>query len=597
VNWTKGKHQWRFGGQYVYIADNRLFGAYETAGEALGSNYSQALSNFVTGQLRQFQAAVDPQGKFPGQTLTLPVSPPQFTRNNRYSDWAIYGNDSWRIKPRLTLNLGLRYEFYGTQHNKDKSLDSNFYFGEGANIFERIRNGQALQTENSPIGKLWATDKNNFAPRLGFAWDVFGDGKMSVRGGYGMAYERNFGNVTFNVIQNPPGYAVISLVAGTDVPSIPISVSNAGPLAGTSGTKILPVTSLRAVDPNIKNAYAHFWSAAVERQLGATVVSVEYTGSAGRKLYSIANINRSGTGLQYLGSPSHNPFTGVASSRLNGQYSNINFRGSDGRSNYNAAIVSVESSALRKLGLRLTGRYRYAQTYDNLSSTFSEGQIGSFGLGYVDPFNPDLDYGRSDIDIRHRFTGNWTWEVPYPKGGNEFTKYALSGWEFTGIFTARSGAPFSVYDCSFAITACPRLVMGSNGSVATTGTSHPAEDPGAPGVPPVPNRLVYIDLSRADPQPFLNPIAGNGEVGPFPSNMLKRNIFNGPGSWNLDSGLYKRINFTERYSLQLRFEVYNVFNHANMFIQGTDADACCFDYVPAFRNGRRNVQLAAKFLF
>jgi len=128
--------------------------------------------------------------------------------------------------------------------------------------------------------------------------------------------------------------------------------------------------------------------------------------------------------------------------------------------------------------------------------------------------------------------------------------------------------------------------------VATTGTSHPAEDPTG-----VPNHLVYVDLSRTNAIAFLNPIAGNGEVGPFPADMTKRNIFNGPGAWNLDSGVYKRISFNERFSLQLRFEAYNVFNHANMFVSGGEADVSSLDFVPAFRNGRRNVQLAAKFLF
>ncbi len=246
----------------------------------------------------------------------------------------------------VTLNLGLRYEYYGVQHNKNPELDSNFYFGSGSTLQERIRNGSVQIAKNSAVGGLWQKDWNNFAPRVGFAWDITGDGKTSLRGGYGMSYERNFGNVTFNVIQNPPAQTVVALTAGVEVPSLSISRDNAGPLAGSGTTIRLPGASLRHVREDIVNAYAHFWSGAFERELGqGTVASVEYSGSAGRALYSLENINRSGTGLVYLGSPATTP-TGGTTTRLNGQYTNINTRGNNGYSNYNALIVGFGQQQL-----------------------------------------------------------------------------------------------------------------------------------------------------------------------------------------------------------------------------------------------------------
>jgi carboxypeptidase family protein/TonB-dependent receptor-like protein len=606
LNWTKGNHQWRFGGQYVHIRDNRTFGAYQNAVAVLGSTNAQALSNLQSGNLISFTVAVNPQGKLPcfrnpltGATIQTPectvqtpLGSPNFSRSNRYHEWAAYANDSWKIKPRLTLNLGVRYEYYGTQHNANQALDSNFYFGEGATIFERIRNGRIRLAQDSPGGKLWAVDKNNFAPRLGIAWDVFGDGSTSLRGGYGMAYERNFGNVTFNVIQNPPNYATTQITTAV-VPVIPITANNLGVLAGSGIARPLPPVSLRAVDPDIVNAYAHFWSAALERQIGkrGTVASVEYSGSAGRSLYSISNINRRGTGNFYLGDTLTT--SGFASGRLNNAgASDINFRGSDGRSNYNAMILSLDTTSLSKLNLRLTARYTYAQTKDNLSTTFSESG-NNFNLGFLDPFDPNVDYGNADFDVRHRFVTSFTWNIPEAKGANGWASQFVNGWQLSGIFTARTGSPFSVFDCSFSIFAespCMRVIENGN---LDFNPHISKSDPTTSS-----NRYSFVDLSGLTAGTFQNPITGGNDPGPYPENMTKRNAFRGPGFWNLDGAIFKNFKFTERVSFQFRFEAYNVLNHANAFVvYGFPDNEISNGFVPALYAGRRNVQLAAKLIF
>jgi outer membrane receptor protein involved in Fe transport len=595
VNWTKGNHQFRFGGQYVHLRDNRTFGAYEYADASLGSSSKNALANLVAGQLFNFTVAVFPQGKFPcaqspttGATIVTPdctvqtpLTSPNFSRSNRYHEWAVYFNDSWKIKPRFTLNLGVRYEYYGTQHNAVQSLDSNFYLGSGATLFERIRNGRIMLAQDSPVGALWNNDPNNFAPRLGFAWDIFGDGKTSLRGGYGIAYERNFGNVTFNVIQNPPNYATVAIRNGVDVSTLPITLNNFGPLGGSGIAKALPPTSLRAVNPDIVNAYAHLWSLAIQREIkNNTVVEVQWTGSAGRNQYSIANINRVGAGSVYLGDAR-------LTNRLNfSGPSSINFRGSDGTSNYNAMIASVDTSNLH--GLRLTARYTYSFSRDNLSSTFSESG-NAFNLGYLDPFNPQLDYGFSEFDVRHRFSSSFTWNVPDVKNAKGFLGQVVNGWELAGILNLRGGTPFTVYDCTNGFSVCMRAEL--NGPVNFRGSiNHDSV-----GVSDSPNRYKYIDLSGLIPGQFTDSV-GFSDFPPFPTDMSKRGAFRAPGFWNLDSALYKNFRLTERYTLQLRFEAYNVFNHANLFVSGGEAEVNT-GFVPAFFNGRRNVQLAGKIIF
>jgi hypothetical protein len=550
---------------------------------------------------------VFPQGKFPGQTLTLPVGPPDFTRSNRYRDGNVYLNDSFRYRGRVNLNLGLRYEYYGVQHNKHENLDSNFYFGSGATIFENIRNGSVQTVPNSPIHSLWRKDKNNFAPRIGIAWDIFGDGRTSLRGGYGISYERNFGNVTFNVIQNPPNYAVVSLTAPGDIATLPITLSNSGPLAGTSGTTVLPITSLRNVREDIPTAYSHLWSASLERELSpGTVASIEYNGSKGVHLYTIENINRLGFGTTFLGSTCTRPDTGTQTDRLNCQYSNINSRGFGGLSRYNGLTMGVQSSNFHRHswfnfeGLQFTARYTLAVAKDNLSSTFSE-SLANFNLGLLDPFNPKLDYGYADFDTRHRFVGSFNWDLPFHKSATGWKHQALNGWTLTGIFQARSGLPFTLYDCTFQITVCLRAEL--NGPVSFKGPGNPSAVPGAP------NTFTYIDTSGLTTGVFQSPTGFGYEEGPYPADMSRRNQFRGPGFWNFDFGLYKNVKLSERYSLQFRSEFYNIFNHANLYVNpasldiegGGNVTACracggSLSGIP-FATDRRNTQLALKLIF
>ncbi len=128
-----------------------------------------------------------------------------------------------------------------------------------------------------------------------------------MRGGYGMSYERNFGNVTYNVLFNPPKYLVASIDAGVDVASMPIFVDNAGPFGGVAGvTKTIPGGSLRHIDQNIETAYAHFYGLSLQKQIGQAMTgSIEYTGSSGRKLYDLADPNKPGAALVYTGTGTH----------------------------------------------------------------------------------------------------------------------------------------------------------------------------------------------------------------------------------------------------------------------------------------------------
>ena len=469
VAWTRGRHQFAIGGLFLFIKDNRTFGAYEEAVDALvQSGHNNALANFVSGGLGFLQVAVDPQQKYPcvidkttgaynqtpDCTINLPVSSPNFSRSNRYQDGAAYFADTYKVTPRFTLNYGLRWEVYGPQHSQKPGYDSNFFFGSGTNEFDQIRNGELKTRETSPNGRLWNLNLKDFGPKVGFAWDPVGDGKTSIRSGYGMSYERNFNNVTFNVIQNPPNYTVLSFTpADNNKQNIPISTNNFAQFGTATGSKLLPNVTLRSVDPGIKPAYASNYSLSVEHQFAETTASVAYVGTRGIHNYSIANFNRSFSGINYLGDPAPN-FD--LSNRLNLQYSNINFRGADGDSYYNGVTGEIRSSNLHHTGLTIRGDYTYSHSIDNTSSTFTDGYSNNDNLGYLDPFNKALDRGNSDFDQKHRVAAAIIWAVPYAKNLSGAAKMLLDNWTVATTFDAQTGTPFSMFDCWFAVTVCPR---------------------------------------------------------------------------------------------------------------------------------------------
>jgi Carboxypeptidase regulatory-like domain/TonB dependent receptor len=594
LSWTKGNHQMRFGGQFTYIQMNIAYGIYAQAFEVLGTGLQQGLSGMLpginTGQcpqdptmacLQYYEAAINAEGKLPctqdafgnlnensSCEVTPPVGSPSFARSDRYKDWAIYAQDSFRATPRLTLNYGLRYEHYGVQHNNKQDLDSNFYYGPGSDIFEKVATGQVEIAPQSSIGQLWAPRWGTVAPRVGFAYSLSGDGRTSLRGGFGISYERNFGNVTFNTIENPPAFGVLQIF------STPVTNSNSGPL-GTAGPPVpLPPLELRNVNQNINVAQTQFWSLALQRQVARnSLVELSYSGAHGVHLYDVTAGNPIGGAQAYLGAPLVSPtntqtctYSSIAAdvclTRNNDQYAAINIRGSGGSSAYEAVNVKFQTQNFHNSGLGLITNYTWSHALDDLSSAFSDSSQGGSGyignLGYLNPLNPMLDWGSSDYDVRNRVVVAPIWNLPWFKQGGGFLPAVAGGWSITGIVTARSGTPFSAYDFTYNVNSysgVPRIVP------ATPITQYKA---GA-GQNVGPNQFQIINIPGAnDLAPFSSTL-GISDFGPFPSNMSGRNVFNGPGAWNTDASVTKTFNLTERVGLQFRAEGFDVFNHHNLY--------------------------------
>ncbi len=596
VNYLWGKHSIQAGGQILYIQDNNAYGAYAQAGEQLGEDKPSGLANLETGDLFQFEAAVNPNGALPcvrnpytgaltqtaACSISLPATSPSFARSERFHDWAAYAQDQWRATSKATINYGVRYEYFGVQHNDNHNLDSNFYFGGSLSDLvtpENIRSGQVFTSPNSPIKGLWSPQYGTVSPRVGFAYDILGNGKTSIRGGYGISYERNFGNVTFNLIQNPPNYAVIVQN------NVTVTNSNAGPLGASSGTVPLPPTSLRNVGQNIRTAQTQFWSLSNDFQLAPnTVVSTTYTGSRGIHLYDIKNYNGLGSGNALLGDPVLDPggSGNSALTRLNPQYSNINNRGSNGDSYYQAVNVQFQSTNYRHSGVSLVANYTFAHATDDLSTTFSETN-NAFSLGYTDPFNPSLDHGNGDFDIRHRLVVAPIYQTPYFAKKHSLLGEALGGYEVTGIYSLHTGTPFTFFDSTnnYSGYNVARYVPSTPLTQRTFKSIPSGVDGGGSntyviGTLPVANSFANPNLAVPN---YPN---GISDWGPFPSNMTSRNAFRGPGEWGFDASLSKSFPIAEGIALEFRAEGFNILNHHNLFIQEGLNDAAD---APPLQNG------------
>jgi hypothetical protein len=398
------------------------------------------------------------------------------------------------------------------------------------------------------------------------------------------------------------------------------------------------VVSQRAINQNLKIAYAETWDLAIERQITPhSLVSIDYAGSHGVHLYDISNINPSSAGSTFLGD-AH------AGNRLNFGYSNMNFRSGNAYSHYNGLTAQYRTNNLWNKGVNLNANYTWSHALDNLSSTFTDGQFGTtsgtYYLGYLDGFNPKLNFGNSDYDIRHRFVLSGSWEIPWMKtSNNAIERQILGGWGLGSVVKWRSGVPFSIFDCSLASksgTNCAEWVPPDPG-VARTGSAVSA------GASFAANTFNYITLPSTV-VPTIGSVVNNvGDARGIPicSGLFhvgcrysalglpypERNNYFGPGYWNADMSFFKNFKLTERFGLQFRAEMYNIFNHNNQYINQTNLDAhslvdattncltskkkptaCASPFIQTEKGGpsgsagtqfdeRRNIQLGLKLTF
>jgi hypothetical protein len=625
--WTlsRGNHQFKWGAYMSHLRDNHTFGALSNA-LALVSDPQ----NLINGQIDTlFAVAADPKGHTAGdfynQAVDGPFVAPSFTRHYRYNEFAFYGEDSWRITPRFTATIGLRWEYFGVLHSPDaeKFLDANFYLDSvgvpkaldpSKTLAEQIRDGRFSRTNN-----FFNQDWNNFGPRVGFAWDVFGNGKTALRGGYGIFYDKNFGNALFNAIQNFPNYAGVQVFGDGITPLGSIDANqytNLGNLLGTGDVRL--TGSGRMLNRNMVTAYSQQWNAALEHDWGGRgiVTSLTYVGTKGDKLYSLNNLNMRGSCSVAPAATYGLPCTGLERLNQSG-VTGLNRRGNEGFARYHGVTAEIRTRAWH--GFTLLTNYTYSQSKDNGSSFFGDSAWVAampFGFGFRNPFDPAIDYAFSDNDIKHRYVLSYNWDVPVPAGWTGTAKAILGGWSVSGIYNVQSGAPISVWDikggtgnCKLSATNfCYPVVIGATPEMQKTFDN----TPGAFNTYTLYDLTGYVqhqsDFCATQP----DPVACSNDLifGPGAANLeVQRNSLRLPGFWNWDAAVAKRFALPrEGMGLELRAEFFNVLNHSNLYANPGTNDIANGQIKANYgtRPGigaagvaadRRAIQVGAKFTF
>lgn len=613
ATYSRGRHLLRFGGQFVHLRENITFGI---AGQMADAQFANTQA-FVNGALQFYSIAVDPKGRLPGEFVDPPFTHPSFTRHYHYNEPAFFVTDSWKINSRLTLSPGLRWEYFGVFHSPgaEHVLDSNFYPGNGQNSLVRIANGRMMRTVDAPgqlRGHFYLPDYKNFAPRMGLAYDLSGNGKTVFRAGGGLFYDRRVGWELFRAFQNPPAYGFVRL---NNVQLTPEIISNQ--YAALPNTPILFSNSLiQAPDVRMPSAYVASWNATLERDLADRLVTgLSYVGSSGSRLYALNNVNRVGSGG--LLDPScvetriaSDGLTAIGPDysncpRLNTGLTNVQLKENGGHSSYQALQARLDSRHLTRLGLEFGANYTWSHSIDNRSVSGLSSSVAETGTGYLDAFRPKMDRGPSDFDVRHRVEAHFIWEMPRSALSNRIARHASEGWELSGFLSYQTGQPFSLADFGTPDFSGERTRPRLTGALPHS--TLVADSLSANNYLFLPINQVYDPASGrciADAAPFACEISVNG---PF-LTVLPRNTFRQPGLFFLNTAVIKNFAMLqERAKLQFRAEFYNLLNHSNLYVNGSSTDVSTNSYTNAARElipgvtasfrDNRQIVLALKIIF
>jgi hypothetical protein len=558
----KGAHQLSIGADLAYWkyhgeSHARSGGNWTISGQITGAG----LGDFLLGRVTTLEQ---------GGPAIIPVDEKYF---------GLYAQDTWRVKPRVTINGGLRWEPYFGQQIENGALSifsmDNFQKGIKSTVYH-----------NAPPGFLWPGDPgfpsgktglypqwSNLSPRIGVAWDVTGDGRLAIRSSYGVAYD--FPSADYhNINASAPPFGNRSLLQ--DPPGLfddPYKTygGNPHPIITNADTPFVQYGSFGVVDPHINSPRAQSWNATVEKQLGSVWgVAVSYLGSHTDRLWNAVALNPGeflGTGPCTLNGVAypvctvpanldqrrilHNPLIGVLDLHTDG-----------GVQNYKGMKLTIRARETH--GLSLNGNYTLSRCVGNITY----GSFPQLSTGYVKPNDPSYDIGHCTQDRTH--IGVITVGYLTPQLSSRTARLIASNWRLSGIFNGTSGAWLNI-------------TTGQDNSGNGLNSQRPNQV--SDDVYGAKTLTAYLNKAA-----FAQPAAGT--FGNTAINSVK-----GPGQWVINLALSRNVNFTKSQTMELRLEAFNLLNHFNWGAPATNLNLGTFGRITTIQGTPRILQFGLKYGF
>ncbi len=607
ISWIKGAHALKFGADFKTYQQNQVFDfinngyiGFDGGGTENGlvkkiiPGLSSDMNDFANGFSGDFEQS---------------NSGRQGYRDKFFNAFA---QDDWKIKPYLTLNLGVRWEYDAPLTELNNQIVA-FRPGQITTQYKQAPIPGVDHAVTPPVGMLYFGDQgitrssyqrdlNNFAPRVGLAWDVNHNGKLVVRAGYGMFYDAPVSELSLQFLGKPPLGLQTYLNGTMDMtnpyPNALTPIPQPFPFHPVAKGGVFDYTSvaplgLTVMDPYFRTPYSSQWNAQVQYALASDwLVDAGYVGGNGVKLLNRMQLNPAiitptatsnnvdQRRIYNLANPQQSADYGGA------VYSGITDQLTNGNSSYNSLQVALTKRMSH--GLMMTHSYTWSHGIDDTSSL----RVNNTGNIY----NMRMDRGNSDTDIRHRYVASLTYDLPFFKTSKGLLRQTLGGWNVSGVFSAQTGIPFGITDSS------DRTLTGTVGGIRPdyVGGTVQFVDPR--------NNMFnkqnsYFDgtgggSATAATNPYFHRVGSGLSVaqGAGRFGSMGRNVFHGPGLVNTDISLAKMFSITERQKLTVRAETFNVFNHTNFLNPTGNIASASFGRVTSARDPRL-AQLTLRYEF